>query len=324
MKNYNRLLLILKYLHDNTDEDHTASIKDINEYLVNHDLDANRKTVVECINELQEVGYDICCVRSTQNRYYMRTRPFTLAEVKLLVDAVQSSRFISEEQSREIVEKLSTIVGAYKGDILKRHLYIGSRAKSNNERLTEYVEKIQTAITTNKEVNFQYFDYTPDKQKTLRREGKVYHFSPYDLIWNNDMYYVVGSGRHNTVLKFRIDRMTNLEVLDSYRFPMPEGYDISDFFEKEFSMMAGESCSVDLLCNNELMSSIIDKFGEDVKTEIVDSEHFKATVEVELSKTFFGWVFASAGSMKIVSPEIAIAAFKEMVMKFFDTVGGSR
>ena len=184
MKNYNRLLLILNFLHDSTDEDHYASVKDINEFLIVHDLDANRKTIVECINELQEVGYDICCIRSTQNRYYMRTRPFTLAEVKLLVDAVQSSRFISDEQSREIVEKLSTIVGAYKGDILKRHLYIGSRSKSNNEHLPEYVEKIHTAITTNKEVIFQYFDYTPDKQKTLRYEGKIYHFSPYDLIWN--------------------------------------------------------------------------------------------------------------------------------------------
>lgn len=320
MKNYNRLLLILKYLHDNSDEDHTASIKDINEFLVKQYLDANRKTIVECINELQEVGYDICCVRSTQNRYYMRTRPFTLAEVKLLVDAVQSSRFISEEQSREIVEKLSTIVGAYKGDILKRHLYIGSRAKSHNERLTEYVEKIQTAITTNKEVIFQYFDYTPDKQKTLRREGNVYHFSPYDLIWNNDMYYIVGCGRHNTVLKYRIDRMTNMELLDTDRFPMPEGYDISDFFEKEFSMIAGKTCTVELLCNNELMGSIVDKFGEDVKTEIVDSEHFKATAEVELSKTFYGWVFSSAGSMKILSPDVAINGFKETAMKFFERI----
>lgn len=234
---------------------------------------------------------------------------------------MQSSRFISEEQSWEIVEKLSTIVGAYKGDILKRHLYIGSRAKSNNERLTEYVEKIQTAITTNKEVIFQYFDYTPDKQKTLRRDGKVYHFSPYDLIWNNDMYYVVGCGRHDTVLKYRIDRMTNLELLDTDRFPMPEGYDISDFFEKEFSMMAGETCTVELLCKNELMGSIIDKFGEDVITEIVDCEHFKATVEVELSKTFYGWVFASAGSMKILFPEAAKAGFKEAALKFFDKIG---
>ncbi len=321
MKNYNRLLLILKYLHDNTDEDHTSSIKDINDFLSNHYLEADRKTVVECINELQEVGYDICCVRSTQNRYYMRTRPFTLAEVKLLVDAIQSSRFVSEEKSREIVEKLSTLVGSYKGDILKRHLYIGSRAKTNNERITEYVEKIQAAITTNKEVIFQYFDYTPDKQKTLRRDGKVYHFSPYDLIWNNDMYYVVGCGRHGTVLKYRIDRMSNLELLDTDRYPMPEGYDISDFFEKEFSMMAGETCTVELLCNNELMGSIIDKFGEDVKTEIVDIDHFKATVDVELSKTFYGWVFASAGSMKIFSPEVAKDGFKETAQKFFEAVG---
>lgn len=136
MKNYNRSILVLKYLHDKTDEDHLATIKDINDNLAKQELDADRGTIADCIKELQEAGYDICCVRSTQNRYYMSSRPFTLAEVKLLVDAVQSSRFISEQKSREIVGKLSTLVGSYKADILKRHLYIGSRAKPENPNLT--------------------------------------------------------------------------------------------------------------------------------------------------------------------------------------------
>jgi predicted DNA-binding transcriptional regulator YafY len=316
MKNYNRSLLVLKYLHDKTDEDHLATIKDINDSLSEHQLDADRGTIVDCIKDLQECGYDICCVRSTQNRYYMRSRPFTLAEVKLLVDAVQSSRFISEEQSREIVEKLSSLVGSYKGEILKRQLYIGSRAKANNRNISEYVEKIYSAITTNKELIFQYYDYNPNKEKVIRRDGKLYYFSPYYMIWNNDMYYVVGCGRHGTVMKYRVDRMTNLEVLDEDRLPMPDGYEVSDFFEKEFSMMAGETCTVVLLCKNALMGSIIDKFGEDVQTEVYDPEHFKVTVDVKLSDLFFGWVFASGGAMKIIGPEQARTAMEDMAKQY--------
>ena len=142
MKNNKRSLFILKYLTEQTDEKHLATITNINEYLRQYDLDANRETISDCIKELQEVGYDIFCVCSTQNQYYMRERPFSLAEVKLLVDAVQSSRFISEEQSLELVSKLADLVGSHKGEILKRHLYIESRAKTDNTGIMEYVDKI--------------------------------------------------------------------------------------------------------------------------------------------------------------------------------------
>ena len=318
MKNYNRSLLVLKYLHNQTDEDHLASIKDINSYLYEYQLDGNRETIVDCIKELQEAGYDICCVRSTQNRYYMHSRPFTLAEVKLLVDAVQSSRFISEQQSREIIEKLASIVGTYKGDILKRQLYIGSRAKAENLHLSEYIEKIHTAITQNKKISFRYYDYDANKNKVLRRDGQSYVFSPFTLIWNNDMYYVVGCGDYykDKVLKFRPDRMEGLEIVDEERVPTPESYDVSDFFEREFSMMAGELCEVELLCENKLMGSVVDKFGENVKTAPVDEEHFKVTVDVKLSSLFYAWVFASAGRMKIVSPSRAVNDFRIIALAY--------
>jgi len=241
-----------------------------------------------------------------------------LAEVKLLVDAVQSSRFISEQQSREIVEKLSTLVGSYKADILKRQLYIGSRAKSENPHLSEYIEKIHTAITQNRKITFRYYDYDSQKNKILRKDGQNYIFSPFTLIWNNDMYYVVGCGDYykDKVLKFRPDRMEDLEVSEDDRVPISAGYDVSDFFEKEFSMMAGELCEVELLCDNRLMGSIIDKFGEDVKTEPVDGDHFKATVDVKLSSLFYSWVFASGGRMKIVSPEKAVNGFQSIIYNY--------
>lgn len=317
MKNYNRSLLVLKYLHDKTDEDHLVTIKDINDCLKEDQLDADRETVADCIKELQETGYDIVCVRSTQNRYYMRSRPFTLAEVKLLVDAVQSSRFISEQQSREIVEKLSTLVGSYKADILKRYLYIGSRVKPENPNITEYIETIHSAVTQNKKITFRYFDYNAEKQKSLRRDGRLYHLSPFDLIWNNDMYYVVGVGNHNDMLlKYRLDRMQELELSDEERREVPEGYNIADFFEKEFSMMTGNISTVELLCENKLMGSIIDKFGADVQTEVIDLEHFKATVSVELSGVFFGWVIASQGTMRIVGPEDVVSRFQSLIRSY--------
>ena len=258
MKNNKRSLFILKYLTEQTDEKHLVTITNINEYLRQYDLDANRETISDCIKELQEVGYGIFCVRSTQNQYYMRERPFSLAEVKLLVDAVQSSRFISEEQSLELVSKLADLVGSHKGEILKRHLYIESRAKTDNTGIMEYVDKIHQAITENRKIKFKYFEYNANKEKVLRYDGYTYTLSPCVLVWNNDMYYVVGIYKDKEdFAKFRIDRMCELIVTDEQGAELRADLDMSDFFEKEFSMMNGETCEVELLCENKLMSSIV-------------------------------------------------------------------
>jgi len=314
MKNNKRSLFILKFLTEQTDEKHLATITNINEYLRQYDLDANRETISDCIKELQDVGYDIFCVRSTQNQYYMRERPFSLAEVKLLVDAVQSSRFISEEQSLELVSKLADLVGSHKGEILKRHLYIESRAKTDNAGIMEYVDKIHQAITENRKIKFKYFEYNATKEKVLRYDGYTYTLSPCVLVWNNDMYYVVGIYKDKEgFAKFRIDRMCELIVTDEQGADLRADLDMSDFFEKEFSMMNGETCEVELLCENKLMSSIVDKFGDDVKTEIVDETHFKVIVDVDLSGNFYGWVFASKGKMRIIAPERVKDEFQSIV-----------
>lgn len=314
MKNSNRLLLILRYLTEQTDEKHLATIANINDFLKQYDLDANRETISDCIKELQEVGYDILCVRSTQNQYYMHERTFSLAEIKMLVDAVQSSRFISEEQSFELVSKLASLVGSHKGEILKRQLYIESRAKTDNTFIMEYVDKIHKAITDNKKIKFKYFDYSPSKEKRLRFDGYTYTLSPCVLLWNNDMYYVVGIYKDKAnITKFRIDRMCDLEISEEQGAELPQDFDMSEFFEREFSMMNGALCRVELLCENKLMSSIIDKFGSDVQTEIVDEEHFKSIVDVNLSGNFYGWIIASSGKMRIIAPGGAVDEFNKIV-----------
>ncbi len=314
MKNNKRSLFVLKYLTEQTDENHLVTIANINEYLRQHDLDANRETISDCIKELQEVGYDILCVRSTQNQYCMRERTFSLAEVKLLVDAVQSSRFISEEQSLELISKLAGLVGSHKGEILKRHLYIESRAKTDNVGIMEYVDKIHQAIIENKQIKFKYYEYNASKEKVLRYDGYTYMLSPCALVWNNDMYYVVGAYKDKEGFsKFRLDRMCELEMIDEQGTDIREYLDMSNFFEREFSMMNGETCEVELLCENKLMGSIVDKFGIDVKTEIVDNDHFKAIVDVNLSGNFYGWVFASRGKMEILVPEWVKSEFQDAV-----------
>ena len=314
MKNNKRSLLVLKFLTEQTDENHLATIAQINDYLQQYELDANRETISDCIKELQEVGYDIFCVRSTQNQYYMRGRSFSLAEVKLLVDAVQSSRFISKEQSKELVSKLADLVGSHKSEILKRHLYIESRAKTDSTDIMEYVDRIHHAIIEQRRLKFKYNEYNPNKEKVLRHGGQTYTVSPYVLVWNNDMYYVVGFYEEKErVSKFRIDRMCELVLTEEPSRGVQNDLNMSDFFEKEFSMMNGEPCEVELLCENKLMSSIIDKFGVDVKTEIVDEEYFKVIAEVNLSGNFYGWVFASQGAMRITYPNWVKEKFHRIV-----------
>lgn len=317
MKNSTRVLLVLKYLLELTDENHFVTIADINEYLAEHNLIGDRKTIADCIQELQAIGYDIQCVRSTQNRYYINKRDFSLAEVKLLVDAIQSSHFIPTGESQRMIEKLAGLVGEHKGEILKRQLYIESRSKADTLGLTKTVEIIYEAITRERKISFQYFDYNPNKEKVLRYDGWTYSLSPYVLVWNNDQYYIVGySDKYQDTVKYRLDRMTNLEILEEASTPKPDDFDVSDFFDKEFSMLQGETTTVELLCENKLMGSIIDKFGKDVCTEIVDADHFKVTTEVSLSGNFYGWVFASSGAMRILAPENAVAEFKEIVQKY--------
>ena len=176
---------------------------------------------------------------------------------------------------------------------------------------------IHEAINQKRKISFQYFEYNPKKEKILRYDGRTYFLSPYVLIWNNDQYYIVGySDKHNDIAKYRLDRMTNLNVLDEERTSKPSDFDVSAYFDKEFSMLQGQTETVELLCENKLMGSIIDKFGKDVHTEIVDEDHFKVITEVSLSGNFFGWVFASCGAMKILAPANAVDEFQEIVQKY--------
>jgi len=311
-------LLVFQYLWETTDEEHTVSLMDLSKHLQNCGLSQpDARTLRKDIAQLIELGVDIVHNRSVQNQYHIASRHFDGPELKLLIDAIQSSRFITPKKSKALIQKLSAFAGPHQTEILHRELYVDSRFKSDNESIYLTVDHIQSVIAEKKKISFQYFDYAPDKAKLLRHDGRRYSVSPYALIWNNDTYYLIGHhDRRGHIATFRVDRITGLEPLDEAAVDRPQDFDVSVFFTREFSMLGGKPCEVELLCENDLMGNIIDRFGEDAVTEIVDEGHFKVTVTVDLSNNFYGWVFASAGNIQILSPPEAIIEFRQLLSHY--------
>ena len=313
-----RTLHILKYLWEYTDESHPVTAAELMEYLESKGLPVkDARTIRSDITDLCGLGIDIVEQRKQQYQYFIGTRHFEAPEVKLLVDAVQSSRFITAKKSKALIEKLSAFVGPSQADILNRQLYVDQRAKADNEGIYITVDRIQTAIAQKRQIEFQYYEYLPTKEKQLKHGGLAYELSPYAMLWNNNSYYVAGySTRHGKIVKYRLDRIERLEILDEPQIPPADDFDVSDFFSQEFSMLDGTPSKVTLLCENALMNSIIDRFGDEVETHIANNSHFMVKATVDLSDTFYGWVFSSAGRMKIVDPPEAVEGFRNILNSF--------
>lgn len=318
MRLKSRILLIFKHLWDHTDEAHTVSLEQLKDHLQSCGLSRpDSRTIKADIDQLIELGVDIIIDRRVQNQYFIGTRHFDTAEVKLLIDAVQSSRFITPQKSKALIRKLGVFIEPQQKQLLKRQLYIDHRSKATNESVILIVDHLYTAIIERKKVTFQYFDYTPEKKKVHRHDGQLYTVSPYAMLWNNDQYYMVGySEERKLVATYRVDRISQLTVTEEPARKRSADFTISDYFGQTFSMYLGEEAKVELLCENALMGSIIDRFGEDVSVQIVDKEHFKVTATVALSNNFYGWVFASGGKMRILGPKKAVEGFKAIMDNF--------
>lgn len=304
MVNKNRALYIIKFLWDTTDEEHPATTNSIIEYLATLGITTTRKTVAEDIAALQEGGFDIVSNRSRQNEYFIGSRYFELPELKMLVDAVQAAKFISNKKSIELITKLSALASSDQSRLLKRNLLVDGKVKTDNEIVYYSVDILFRAIEEQSVVTFKYIEYTAEKKKIYKHNGQIYVLSPYDMVWCNDGYYVFGySESHGKVVKFRVDRMVKPSLSEKYVYhAKPSDYDISAYCRQVFSMYDGELCTVELMCDNQLMKAVIDRFGENVPTRATDVGHFIATVEVSISPTFYSWIFTFGGRIKIISP----------------------
>ena len=314
MKNESQqaLLLLRQYLYQQTDEQHPVSVTDILAFWQQHGIQAGRKSVYTDIELLQNAGMDIVCVKSSQNKYFVGQRLFELPELKLLVDAVESSRFITEKKSTALIKKLGHLTSTAQAEQLNRRIYMGGTPKPENESIYYNVDTIHNAVQKKQQITFQYFEYTPKKEKVLKHDGYKYRFSPYAMIWNRDCYYAVGwSEKHGKIAQFRVDRMTAVEPLKQAAVQTLD-FDPAEYVRKVFGMYPDNLCTVELLCDNEVMRSVIDRFGENVQTETVDEQHFRATVEVAPSPPFFSWVFTFSGKIRIVSPAAVLEEMRDM------------
>ncbi len=311
-----RMLLILELLYKTTDESHPVSTVEIMDYLVGKGFQIDRKTLRSDLRLLISMGYDIVVVKSSPNKYYWGERTFEIPELKMLLDAVSSARFISETKSKRLTKKIMSLAGMQQREQLKRHVRAIGKTKADNKGLYYIIDTITEAINRKKKISFQYTEYNGRKEKILRNDGEVYILSPYVLYWNEDYYYVLGySDKRETVTAFRIDRMKTAKIMKEDAVPKPEDFDVSAYSNKVFQMFSGEETTVELECDTSLMKYVIDRFGIDVETEELSEDKFLAKVPVDLSPTFYGWVFQFGGGIRIVGPEEAVDEYKEMVDK---------
>ena len=254
---------------------------------------------------------------SSQKRYNLISREYDVAEIKLLIDAVESAKFITKKKSEELVAKLSKMAGRNQADNLKRNISAEDRIKYDNESIYLIIDGINEAINAGKKISFLYYKYNVKKEPKLRNEGKPFVFSPHKLVWNGDFYYMVGvfdNGKR--IGTFRLDRiMRRPEILEENALPFPADFDFEKHLQTSFRMYGTKYTTVDLICSNDVMDAILDKFGKDVTTYCYDMESFRAEVDVVPSSVFYSWVFGFGGDVVINGPADVKEQYKEMVQK---------
>ena len=312
-----RPLYLAKILYEQTDEEHyLTTVQLINILEEKYGISAHRQTIKSEIELLRKFGIEIEEVKSVQNRYNICSRDFENSELKLLIDAVESAKFITAGKSKELVAKLSSLAGNFGAEKLKRNVCCEGRIKSDNERIYIIVDTINEAINEGKKISFPYFQYNVKKQHQLKHDGEAYVLSPLHLVWNGDFYYLVGVAEDNTIRNFRVDRIAKCPtILEENSSQAPEDFNIDDYINTTFRMFNAEHTDVELLCDNDVIDSIIDRFGENIEITEAATENFKITVNVATSHIFYSWIFGFGGKVKILGPDAVREEYVAMLDK---------
>ena len=313
-----RPFYVAKMLYEQTDEDHYLTIAQIMDQLErDYDISSSRGTIGDDIKALQMLGIEITVEASTQNRYFLIGRRFDLPELKTLIDVVESARFIPKEKSAVLVEKLGSLTSKNYIAGLVRNVDVENRIKADNEKIYYIMEALNDAINAGKKISFQYYTYNAQKEQELKHDGESYIFSPYKLIWNGDYYYVVGySEKHKGIGSFRLDRIAKQpEILDDNIIQPPSDFDLNVYLNSMFHMYNGECIEVELICDNDVMASIIDKFGKEITVDSLNEQTFRTTVLTSVGSVFYSWIFGFGGKVSIESPVEIKEAYKAMVKK---------
>jgi predicted DNA-binding transcriptional regulator YafY len=309
-----KVLHLLQLLNSESDEERGVTMARILEYLEQQGVPAERKSVYRDILILQKFGYEIEKNKKKPVEYCLMNRDFDLAELKLLVDAVQSAHFISEGKTDKLIRKIESLTSRSRAGALRRQVHYTGRVKTSNDHVYFTTETLHESINQGVRVTFKYIDYDINKSVRQRRSGESYEISPYALVWNEDKYYVVGYyERYGKVCNFRVDRMKSVTSTGVINFPKPADFILEDHIRDTFGMFTGEKVALDIQFANDLVGVAIDRFGKDTSIHPNGPDHVLVHVSVLVSPVFYSWVFQFGGKVKILRPERIAEEYKKMV-----------
>ncbi len=308
-----KLYYLYKILHDKTDDDHAISMPEIQQHLEAYGVSADRKSLYDDMDALRFLGFDVIGEKDGRNyKYHLGGKEFEIAELKLLVDAIQSSKFITEKKSAELIKKLTGFVSDYEASQLKRQVVVQGRIKTMNESIYYIVDEIHSAISNNTKIRFDYFKWNLDKEMVPRKEGK-YEVSPWALTWDDENYYLIAYDSEALKIKhYRVDKMRNIETTSEKREgkDLFKSFDMAAYSRMNFGMFGGEQIKVKIGFKNDLVGVLLDRFGKEIAIRSTDTEGWsEANVDVALSDQFFGWIFSLGTSVRLLGPEEVVNKF---------------
>ena len=311
-----KLLYLRQLLLERSDEEHPISTQSLIDALERQGVAAERKSIYRDMAALEEFGLDVQGQRGRRAGWFVGERLFQLPELKLLVDAVQSCKFISRSKSQALIHKLESLASVHQARQLQRQVYVTGRSKTVNELVYYTIDQLHTAISENRAVTFRYFDYNLQKTPVFRRDGKRYTVSPYGLIWDNSNYYLAGYDHdHGQLRHYRVDKMAELAVTGLPRAGGREyaSLDMGAYVQKHFGMFSGQEGQVRLRCHNRLIGVILDRFGLDVILIPDGEEHFTVTVTAVVSTQFLGWLFGLGPDAQLTAPDWAVERYRKQL-----------
>lgn len=318
-----KLLYLLKILTEQSDENHCLSAQALIDALSAYDIKAERKSIYDDIAQLIDFGYDIVLVKAkVGGGYYLAGREFELAELKLLVETVQASRFLTVKKSRELIMKIEKLASKAEAGQLQRQVYVANRIKTANESIYYIVDDIHRAIQNNVQISFQYLEWNLEKELVPRKEGKTYRISPWALTCKDENYYLIAHDEEENKIKhFRVDKLGQIKVLEDVKrqgAELFERFDIADYANKTFGMYGGREETVTLVFENRLIGVVMDRFGKEAAIRKRDEEHFSVRVRVALSGQFFGWLTGLGTGAGIVAPGDIVKEYREYLERIIE------
>lgn len=307
-----KLLHIARMFWEQTDEGHGLTVPQIIAQLDAAGVRAERRAIYDDIQTLREWGMDIVCRKGKTFDYFLASRTFELPELKLLVDAVQSSKFLTEKKSAQLIGKLESLTSRAQAKQLARQVYVSHRVKTMNESIYYNVDQIHLAIGADRQIAFQYYEYTLDKKLRFKRGGELYTVSPYQLIWDDENYYLVAyHPRYQTLSHFRVDKMARIRTVDQPRRPLEHPFDAGEYAKRMFGMFAGEQQTVQVAFAAHLIGVVIDRFGKEIITAPLPDGRFTARFQTALSPGFFAWLMQFGRQAELLAPLSARQAFTQ-------------